>query len=83
MSDVVNLRQARKLRERARKTRQAAANRASFGRSRAERASQDAEAARLERGLEGARRDEAGRDGSGPAPPEPGPESGQESGEPA
>lgn len=58
MAEIVNLRRARKARDRAAAERQAQANRARFGRSKAERAQVDAERGRTARTLDGARRDE-------------------------
>ncbi len=53
---IVNLRQARKNRARATAGAEAAANRAAFGRTKAEKQADAAETARLERTLDGARR---------------------------
>ncbi len=53
MGDVISLNQARKMRERQEKTRQAAANRTRFGRNKAEKQSETAEADRLRRTLDG------------------------------
>ena len=58
MGEVVNLRRARKAKRRAEGTATAAANRAAFGRTRAEKAASTAEADRLARDLDGARRDQ-------------------------
>jgi hypothetical protein len=58
MGEVVNLRQARKAKARRDKEATAAANRALHGRNKAERAAEDAEKARINRTLEGAKRDE-------------------------
>ncbi|MEK7342785.1 MAG: DUF4169 family protein [Pseudomonadota bacterium] len=55
MSNVINLRQARKAKVRADKARAAEANRAKFGRTKAERTAQQAEEARREAVIEGAR----------------------------
>ncbi|MEE8612189.1 MAG: DUF4169 family protein [Sphingomonas aquatilis] len=55
MGEVVNFRRARKARDRAVAGRVADANRAKFGRTKAERAAADAEAARIERTLDGAK----------------------------
>jgi hypothetical protein len=52
---IVNLRRARKAHERAAATAAAAANRARFGRTRAERDAQAGEAERQARALDGAR----------------------------
>lgn len=54
-AEVVNLRQARKARRREEDERHAAANRARFGRTRAEREAGAAEASRAARALDGAR----------------------------
>jgi hypothetical protein len=55
MADIINLRQARKTRARAEKERAAAANRAKFGRTKAERQASLKEEARLDRKVEGSR----------------------------
>jgi hypothetical protein len=55
MADIINLRQARKTRARADKERAAAANRAKFGRTKAEREASLKEEARLDRKVEGSR----------------------------
>ncbi|WP_336969469.1 DUF4169 family protein [Sphingobium aromaticiconvertens] len=60
MGDVINLRQARKQRDRASASRLAETNRAKFGRTKAERLALQAEAARQEKQIEGARRDNSG-----------------------
>jgi len=57
MGEVVNLRLARKAKRRVEKEKIAAANRAAFGRSKAEKAVTKAEANRLDRDLDGVRRD--------------------------
>jgi hypothetical protein len=57
MGEVVNLRRARKARDRAGKETTAAANRAAFGRSKAEKARDTEEVARRARLLDGAKRD--------------------------
>lgn len=58
MAEIVNLNRARKAREKAEQTRQAAANRVAHGRSKAEKA-QDAQAeARRRALLDGAKREE-------------------------
>ena len=54
-AEVVNLRQARKVRRREEDERHAAANRARFGRTKAEREAGAAEASRAARILDGAR----------------------------
>lgn len=61
MAEIINLRQARKARVRADRMRIAEANRAKFGRTRGERLAEQQEAQRMERQLDGARRD-AGHD---------------------
>lgn len=57
MAKIVNLRLARKARERADAAQAAAENRARFGRTKAERAAQEEESARLARKLDGTKRD--------------------------
>jgi hypothetical protein len=57
MGEVVNLRLARKAKRQAGKETAAAANRAAFGRTKAEKAAAEAEATRLNRDLDGAQRD--------------------------
>ena len=59
MGDVVNLRQARKQKERAAKEQQAERNRAVHGRPKAERERDDKLAQKAERFIEGHRRDSA------------------------
>lgn len=58
MGDVVNLRQARKVKARRDKEAQAATNRALHGRTKAERSADAAQRARAEQLLDGARRDD-------------------------
>ena len=58
MGDVVNLRQARKVKARRDKEAQAAANRALHGRTKAERAADAAARARVEQQLDGAKRED-------------------------
>ncbi len=58
MSEIINLRQARKRLARADQEATASANRAKFGRTKAERAKQDAEAEALRKTLDGAKLDE-------------------------
>lgn len=58
MADIINLRQARKVKARADKERAAEANRAKFGRTKADRESGRLAEARRERQLEGCRREE-------------------------
>lgn len=58
MGEVVNLRRARKARARAADAAQASANRAAFGRTKAEKARDEEEAARRDRLLDGAKREE-------------------------
>ena len=55
MPDIVNLRQARKRRDRAAAEKQAESNRLAFGRSKAERRQTEAERDKAERGLDGHR----------------------------
>jgi hypothetical protein len=62
MGDIVNLRQARKHAARAEQEKQAAANRAKFGRTKAERASKAHEDKRLQKTLDGAKRDDPSLD---------------------
>ena len=57
MSDIINLRQARKQRDRRRKADIAAGNRAKFGRSKAEKKLGQARAALDDKKLDGARLD--------------------------
>ena len=57
MSDVVNLRAARKAKARSEAKQQAAANRAAFGRSKAEKTAESAARARQERTLDQAQRE--------------------------
>jgi hypothetical protein len=58
MGDLVNLKSARKARTRAQKEAEAAASRAQFGRSKMEKALQEARAAQIQRTLDQARREE-------------------------
>ncbi len=58
MAEVINLRMARKAKGRAGLAQKAAENRVLHGRTRAERQRQEAEAARAERLIDGARREE-------------------------
>lgn len=58
MSKIVNLRQARKARDRAAKEADATANAARHGRTKAERLAEDNAAAKAEKHLDGHRRDE-------------------------
>ena len=57
MAEIVNLRQARKAKARADKEAQAAANRARFGRSKAEKDAEAAKQALADRALEGHKRE--------------------------
>jgi hypothetical protein len=57
VAEIVNLRQARKVRTRAAKEANAAANRAAFGRTKAEKSAAKTDAARATRLLDGAKRD--------------------------
>ncbi len=59
MAEVINLRQARKARERAEDKRQADANRAKHGRTKAEKNLADAARKKLDQVVEGARREPA------------------------
>ncbi|WP_010215440.1 DUF4169 family protein [Sphingomonas sp. PAMC 26621] len=58
MAEVINLRRARKARARDAATEGAAANRAAFGRTKAERAAATADAERQARLLDGAKRED-------------------------
>ena len=58
MAEIINLRMARKAKVRAAQQTEAQANRAKFGRTKAEKARDVTEAERAARLLEGARRDE-------------------------
>ena len=58
MSEIVNLRQARKRADRARRADEAAANRAKHGRTKAERMKHDAEAEKSRKLLDQAKRGE-------------------------
>ncbi len=58
MGEVINLRQARKCRDRSAKQVQAAANRALHGRSKTQRQAEQMEAARLAQLLDGAKIDD-------------------------
>lgn len=62
MAEIINLRQARKAKKRAEAGGAAAANRAKFGRTRADRLEQRVEAERQARLIDGARRDPPGGD---------------------
>ena len=57
MAEIVNLRMARKARDRAKAEQQAAENRAKFGRTKAVKQKERAEAERAARELEGVRRE--------------------------
>jgi len=57
MAEIVNLRQARKAKARASKETEAAANRAKFGRTKAEKEAEAARAALAEKALDGHKRD--------------------------
>jgi hypothetical protein len=57
MAEIINLRMARKAKARDAVKHQADANRARHGRTKAERSATEAEAARLTRTVEGARRE--------------------------
>lgn len=58
MAEIVNLRLARKAKARAAKATTAAANRAAFGRTKAEKQADQAAVTRLDRQLDGAKRDD-------------------------
>ena len=58
MGDLINLRRARKSRDRDEAATQAAANRARFGQGKAEKRTASDEADRLKRTLDGARRED-------------------------
>ena len=58
MAEIINLRLARKARDRVAAARTAEANRAKFGRTKAERAADAAERARAERIVDGAKLDD-------------------------
>lgn len=57
MAEVINLRTARKAKARAESAKIAEANRAKFGRSKGEKGAQQAEVARINRDLDGAKRE--------------------------
>ncbi len=59
MADIINLRQARKERDRADRARQAEENRAKFGRTKAERRRDLAEIESLRKTVDGAKREDA------------------------
>ncbi|WP_103096075.1 DUF4169 family protein [Novosphingobium guangzhouense] len=58
MAEIINLRMARKARARAADKAEAATNRAQHGRTKAEKSATQAEIARIERTLDGARRED-------------------------
>ncbi len=58
MGEVINLRRARKAKARVEAEHKAAANRAAFGRTKAEREAAAAEAAKRDKALDGAKREE-------------------------
>ncbi|WP_020185442.1 DUF4169 family protein [Methylopila sp. 73B] len=60
MAEIVNLRQARKRREREDRSAQAAENRVRFGRRKDEQVAEEARRAQAERLLDGHRRDNGG-----------------------
>ena len=60
MSEIVNLKRHRKRLARAEKEQKAEANRRQFGRSKAEREQEEAQAARAERHLDGHKRESIG-----------------------
>ncbi|MDR6852566.1 hypothetical protein J2Y54_002086 [Sphingomonas sp. BE123] len=57
MADILNLNKARKARAKAQATAKAVENRAKFGRTKAQKAADDAERARISENLDGARRE--------------------------
>jgi hypothetical protein len=57
MADLINLNRARKARDKQRRADEARENRVRFGRTRAEKAGTAAAKDKLERGLDGAKRD--------------------------
>lgn len=65
-AEIINLRQARKQRERDEKDARAAENRARFGRSKANRALEDDAQARAARSLDGHQREPTGTDEDAP-----------------
>ncbi|MDX3911211.1 MAG: DUF4169 family protein [Sphingobium sp.] len=58
MAEIVNLRNVRKARKREEAERTAAENRARFGRTKAQRLTQEAETGRQDRALDGAKRED-------------------------
>ncbi len=57
MADILNLNKARKARAKAQSTAKAVENRAKFGRTKAQKAADEAERARIVENLDGARRE--------------------------
>lgn len=57
MADILNFNKARKARAKAQATAKAVENRAKFGRTKAQKAADDAERARIVENLDGARRE--------------------------
>lgn len=57
MADILNLNKARKARAKAKATAKAVENRAKFGRTKAQKAADEAERARISENLDGARRE--------------------------
>lgn len=57
MADILNLNKARKARAKAQASAKAVENRAKFGRTKAQKAADDAERARISENLDGARRE--------------------------
>ncbi|WP_439571727.1 DUF4169 family protein [Sphingomonas sp.] len=57
MADILNLNKARKARAKAQATAKAVENRAKFGRTKAQKAADEAERARISENLDGARRE--------------------------
>ena len=62
MAEIVNLNRFRKAKTRADEKRQAAENRVAFGRTKAEKAAEQAERERAARALDGAKRDKTDQD---------------------
>jgi hypothetical protein len=63
MAEIINLRMARKARNRAQATQQANENRAKFGRTKSQKAAERVESERAVRVIEGLRRDPDGNNG--------------------
>ncbi|TCM19829.1 uncharacterized protein DUF4169 [Novosphingobium sp. PhB165] len=63
MAEIINLRMARKAKARAETKAQAETNRAQHGRSKSERRATEAEIARIDRTVDGAKRERADHEG--------------------